>query len=68
MSPNLSSQRHMSPATVLEAPKLHFYQPSIDAGIHDVNLEVFGGGPYETSLLPLYANHPARHVWDEEVK
>lgn len=28
----------------------------------------FGGGHVELSLLPLYPNHTARHIWDREVK
>lgn len=34
----------------------------------DVVPKVFGGGSYDTLLLPLYANHSAQHVWDGEVK
>lgn len=33
----------------------------------DVEPEAFGGGPIDLSLLPLYPNHTARHIWDEEV-
>lgn len=28
----------------------------------------FGGGHIELQLLPLYLDHTARHIWDEEVK
>lgn len=29
--------------------------------------QAFGGGPIELSLLPLYPDHVAKHIWDGEV-
>lgn len=33
----------------------------------DVEPEAFGGGPFDLSLLPMYLDHTARHIWDREV-
>ena len=33
----------------------------------DAELEAFGEGPVDLSLLPLYPDHTARHIWDKEV-
>lgn len=38
--------------------------PSKGKTITDVEPEAFGGGPVDLSLLPLYPNHIARHIWD----
>ena len=41
--------------------------PLKDADDHDAEPEGFPGGPSDMSLLTLYPNHTARHVWDGEV-
>lgn len=33
----------------------------------DVEVEAFGGGPVDLSLLPLYPDHTDIHIWDEGV-
>lgn len=35
--------------------------------VADAELEAFGGGPVDFSLLSLYPDHIARHIWDIEV-
>lgn len=58
MSPTLSSRGHVSPAATPEAHGVHFDKPAAYTYVPGV----FGGGPYDTSLLPLYLNHVVRHV------
>lgn len=59
-----SSLRQVSLVAALEAPPIHIDPPAIDVTVLDVVPEVFGRVPYDMSVLPLYANHVARHVWD----
>lgn len=40
--------------------------PEGEAAI-DAKPMAFGGGPVDLSLLPLYTDHTARHIWDIEV-
>ena len=35
--------------------------------LHEVVGDAFPGGPVDTILLRLYADHVARHLWDGEV-
>lgn len=57
-SPTSSScRRHVSTPDSPEAPLVHVKAP-----------EGFGGGTFNLSLMPLYPDHAARHVWDGEVK
>lgn len=51
-----------------KAPCVHFDLSVVDVGVLSVILEFFGGCLYDSSLLPMYANHAIRHVWDGEVK
>lgn len=46
------------------APEVPLVQVDVSAD----NPEEFGGGLYDISMLPLYADHVARHVWDGELK
>lgn len=58
------SPRKVSPAAASKAPPIQVVVLVVDVAIP----EEFGGGPFNTSLLPLYVNHAARHVWDKKVK
>lgn len=68
MSLASSSRRHVSPVVALEAPQVHVNAFVVNVYVHDVVSEAFGEGSYDTSLMSLYINHTARHVWDGEVK
>lgn len=59
VSPTSSSRRYDSPHVVPNAPEVQ----------HVVVVpDVYPGCPFDNSLLCLYANHIARHVWVGEIK
>ncbi|KAI5392767.1 hypothetical protein KIW84_060077 [Lathyrus oleraceus] len=34
--------------------------------VADAELDTFGGVPFDLSLLPLYPDHTAKHIWNGE--
>ncbi|KAI5404597.1 hypothetical protein KIW84_051670 [Lathyrus oleraceus] len=40
--------------------------PPEGEAVADAELEAFGGGPIDLSLLPLYPIHTTKHIWDKE--
>lgn len=54
----------MSPTIIIEAPPIQ-----VDVHVVDVVVpKKFGEVSYDTTRMPLYENHVARHVRDREVK
>ncbi|XP_050919958.1 protein MAIN-LIKE 1-like [Lathyrus oleraceus] len=41
-------------------------RPLEGEAVADAEPWAFGGGPFDLSLLPLYLDHTARHIWDNE--
>lgn len=41
--------------------------PPDNEAAEDAETESFGGGSVELSVLPIYPDHIARHIWDGEV-
>ncbi|XP_058745624.1 uncharacterized protein LOC131618414 [Vicia villosa] len=59
-----SCRRQVLPTNAQETPEAP--QEASEASTPEV-LQGFGGGPSDLSLLPLYPDHTAIHVWDGEV-
>lgn len=74
--PSSSRRRYVSPTQVVEVPESPDVPKSLEApvppqapeGTRAVEAtQIFGGGPLELSLPPLYLDHTSRHIWDGEV-
>lgn len=60
MSPTSYSYKQVSHAATLETQLVQ-----VDASVtNTIVLEEFGGDPCDTALLPLYANHVVKYVWN----
>lgn len=67
--PTIDIVDQLPPSSVdpLPSPTVDPMPPPEGKASTDVEPKDFGGGPVDLSLLPLYPDYIANHIWDGEV-